>query len=56
MDTLHLSAGGAVRAEVWETLEAVKRQAQAEDDSARFDSAATGRAFLVKPYGLRAGP
>jgi hypothetical protein len=53
VDTLHLSARGAVRAEVWEALEAAKREAQAEEAAVPFDFPATGRAFLVKPYGLR---
>lgn len=52
VDTLNLSARGAVRAEVWEALEAAKLRAQAEEESAPF-AFATGRAFLVRPYGLR---
>ena len=52
VDTLNLSARGAVRADVWEALEAAKRRAAAEEESAPF-AFATGRAFLVRPYGLR---
>jgi hypothetical protein len=48
-----MSARGVVRAEVWEALEATKLRAQAEESAAPFDFAVTGRAFLVKPYGLR---
>jgi hypothetical protein len=53
VDTLQLSARGGVRAELWDALEAAKRQAQAEEAAAPFDFPAAVRASLVKPYGLR---
>ncbi len=53
VDTLHLSARGAVRAEVWEALEAAKREAQAAEEAVPVDFELTGQAFLLKPYGLR---
>lgn len=53
VDTLHLSARGVVRAELWEALDSPKGRAQAEEVAAPFGFAVTGRLFLVKPYGLR---
>jgi hypothetical protein len=53
IDTLHLSARGTVRAEVWEALEEAKREAQAVDEAVPFEFPMTSQAFLLKPYGLR---
>jgi len=53
VDTLHLSARGGVRADVWEALEASKREAQATEEAVPFEFPTTGQAFLLKPYGPR---
>src|SRR5579859_6151458 len=53
VDTLHLSARGTVRGEVWEALEAARREAQAAGESVPFGFELTGQAFLLKPHGLR---
>src|SRR5262245_21527117 len=53
VDTLHASARGVVRPEVWDLLEEAKRCAQAEDDQTAFDFPATSGAFLIRPHGWR---
>ncbi|HSR23705.1 MAG TPA: hypothetical protein VLW53_09150, partial [Candidatus Eisenbacteria bacterium] len=53
VDTLHLSARGTVRSEVWAALEEAKGRVQAADEAAPFDFDLTGQAFMLKPHGLR---
>jgi hypothetical protein len=53
VDTLHVSARGAVRPEVWELLESGQRQAKASDEEVRFDFPETDGAFLLRPHGWR---
>lgn len=53
IDTLHVSARGAVRPEVREALEVVKRDAQEADEPVPYEFPLTAQAFMVKPYGLR---
>ena len=53
VDTLHMSARGAVRGEVWTELEDAERRAQSEDEAVPLDFELMGQAFLLKPYGLR---
>ena len=53
VDTLHLSARGEVRNEVWEAVEAAKQRAQTAEEPVAFDFPVTAQAFLVKPHGLR---
>src|SRR5262249_3222870 len=53
VDTLHASARGVVRPEVWDLLEEAKRCAQAEDDQTAFDFPVTSGAFLIRPHGWR---
>jgi hypothetical protein len=53
IDTLHLSARGRVRDDVWEAVEAAKARAQAMEGAVPFDFPVTEQAFLLKPHGLR---
>ncbi|MBO0687724.1 MAG: hypothetical protein J2P45_31635 [Candidatus Dormibacteraeota bacterium] len=53
MDTLHLSARGTVRGELWEELERSKRRAHGADEEVRFDFPETSGSFLLRPYGWR---
>ncbi len=54
VDTLYLSARGTVRGEVWDVLDAVKREARAKDWAVLYEFPLTSQAFMVKPHGLRA--
>ncbi len=42
VDTLHMSARGTVRPEVWTALEETKLRAQTEDEAVPFDFELTG--------------
>ena len=53
VDTLHASARGVVRPEVWYLLEEAKRRAQFEDEEVAFDFPVTSGAFLLRPHGWR---
>src|ERR1041385_9123539 len=53
VDTLHMSARGLVRGEVWTALEDAKRRAQSEDEAVPFEFELTGQAVLGRPRGVR---
>src|SRR5262249_2226974 len=53
IDTLHASARGVVRPEVWDLLEEAKRRAQAEEEEVSLDFPVTSGAFLIRPHGWR---
>ena len=53
VDTLHASARGVVRPEVWNLLEEAKRRAQAGEEEVALDFPVTSGAFLVRPHGWR---
>ena len=53
VDTLHASARGVVRSEVWDLLDEAKRQAKAEDEEVALDFPVTSGAFLLRPHGWR---
>jgi hypothetical protein len=53
VDTLHASARGMVRPEVWAQLDEAKRRAQIEGEEVAFDFPVTSGAFLIRPHGWR---
>jgi len=53
VDTLHVSARGVVRSEVWDLLDEAKRRAKTEDEEVAFDFPVTTGAFLLRPHGWR---
>jgi len=53
IDTLHASAQGPVRPEVWDLLDEAKRRAQAEEEEVAVDFPVTSGAFLIRPHGWR---
>jgi hypothetical protein len=53
IDTLHLSARGTIRPELWEVLEQARLQAQAEEQLVPVELGDSGQCFNVKGHGLR---
>ncbi len=52
VDTLHVSAGGTVRAEVWDELDAARNEAAAGEPGP-VELGDTGQVFEVQPHGWR---
>ena len=53
VDTLHASARGVVRPNVWNFLEEAKRRAQLAEEEVALDFPVTSGAFLIRPHGWR---
>lgn len=53
VDTLHVSARGVVRPQVWDLLDEAKERAKAEDEEVAFDFPVTSGAFLLRQHGWR---
>src|SRR5947207_1956682 len=53
VDTLHVSGTGAVRADVWDQVDALRKLAELNESAEVVEFPETGQAFFVQPRGLR---